>query len=156
MKVDHHNIESLITPIVEAMGYIVWHVELHKVQNKTLLRIYIDVPLGDARKSISIDDCGRISNQIGGLLDVEEAIFGSYTLEISSPGLNRSLFKPEHYLRCIGSTIHLVLHQPINEQRNFTGKIESVFGSTLKLAAGDQIIDIDITNIGRAKLISNL
>jgi ribosome maturation factor RimP len=156
MKTDPHKIESLITPIVEAMGCIVWHVELHRAQRKTLLRIYVDVPPGDARKSVNIDDCGRISNQIGALLDVEEPMLGSYILEVSSPGLGRSLFKLEHYERYIGSMVHVVLCQSINERRDFTGKIEGVVGNTLKLLVGDQVIDIELVNISRAKLISDL
>ena len=160
MKVDQCQIERLITPIVEAMGYIVWHIELHRVQRKILLRIYVDVAAGDTRKSISIDDCSNISSQIGGLLDAEGLFSGSYTLEVSSPGLNRSLFKPEHYVRYIGSMVHVVLREPImtekNEQRDFTGKISEVLANTLRLAVADKLVDVDITNVSRAKLILDL
>jgi len=156
MKTDHHKIESLITPIVEAMGYIVWYIELHKIQRKILLRIYVDVSPGDARKSVSIDDCGFISKQIGALFDVEEPILGSYVLEVSSPGLTRSLFKLEHYKRYIGSMVRVVLYQPINERRDLTGKIQEAFDNTLRLAVGDQVVDVDITNISKAKLILDL
>ena len=124
-----------------------------------MLRIYVDVSAEDIRKSISIDDCSSISSQIGGLLDAEGVFSGSYTLEVSSPGLNRSLFKPEHYVRYIGSMVHVVLREPImtkNEQRDFIGKISEVFANTLRLVVADKLIDIDITNVSRAKLILDL
>jgi len=90
------------------------------------------------------------------LFDVEEPILGSYVLEVSSPGLTRSLFKLEHYKRYIGSMARVVLYQPINERRDLTGKIQEVFDNTLRLAVGDQVVDVDITNISKAKLILDL
>ena len=69
---------------------------------KTLLRVYIDVVPGDSRKSVSVDDCGRVSRQIGALFDVEDPITGSYELEVSSPGIERPLFNVEYYLRYVG------------------------------------------------------
>ncbi len=156
MKVDRDEIEGLITPIVEAMGYVVWNIELHRAQHKILLRVYVDVPFGDNRKGVSLDDCGNISNQIGGLLDAEEVISGSYTLEVSSPGLARSLFKPEHYERYIGNMVHINLHKSIDERHDFKGKIQEVLGSTLKLLIDGQVIDVDMTNISKAKLIPDL
>ena len=90
MKVDKHKkvekIEELIAPIIKAMGYDLRKVELHQSGKYTLLRVYIDVPLGDERKGVTLDDCGKVSNQIGALLDVEDPISGSYSLEVSSPG----------------------------------------------------------------------
>ena len=86
-------IEELIAPVVKAMGYELYGAELHQSGKYTLLRVYIDVPLGDERKSVNLDDCSKVSNQIGALLDVENPISGSYSLEVSSPGLDRSLTK---------------------------------------------------------------
>lgn len=156
MKSDYSKIESLVTPIVEAMGYSVWNIELRKSRHKTLLRIYVDVPIGDKRKSINADDCSRISNQIGALFDVENPILESYILEVSSPGLNRTLCKLEHYERYVGSVIHIVLRQPENGQYDFTGRIQEVFDNTLKLLIKDENITFLLTNIYKANLIPDL
>ena len=154
MKSDQHKIESLIAPIVEAMGYEVWSVEAHRGGRKTLLRIYIDVPKGDDRKSINVEDCGQISKQLGALFDVENPVTGSYVLEVSSPGLNRSLTKLEHYQRYVGSIIHIVLKDPENDQYNFTGKLQEVFDNTLKLLLdNNEVIAFLLTNIRKANLV---
>ncbi len=160
MKVDESTIESLITPIVEAMGYIVWHIDLHRVQRKILLRVYVDVPTTTLRRSISVDDCSEISNQIGSLLDVEGVFSSSYTLEVSSPGLNRSLYKLEHYVRYIGSMVHIVVREPVlhekSTRRDLSGRISEVVDGILKLTVDGKFIDVAITNISRAKLILDL
>jgi len=152
MKVDHHKIESLITPIVNAMGYSIWNVELRKSRRNVLVRIYVDVPAGDERKSVSIDDCSLISNQIGALFDVENPILESYILEVSSPGLNRSLSKLEHYQRYVGNIIHIVLRQPEDGKYDFTGKIQEVFDNTLKLIVNNEVVTFLLTNIYKANL----
>jgi len=153
MKIDCDKIENLITPIIEAMGFIVWHIELHRSKQKTLLRIYIDMPLSDKGKSVGVEDCSAISNQISALLDVEMPTLGNYVLEVSSPGLDRSLCKPEHYQKYLGSNVRLILFKPMNERRDFTGKIQEVFNNTLKLLVGDEVMTFDLTNISKAKLI---
>jgi ribosome maturation factor RimP len=160
MKIGRYDIENLITPIVEAMGYVVWHIELFSINRKTLLRIFVDLPPGDVRKSIDVDDCGVISKQIGGVIDVEEIFPGSYLLEVSSPGLDRGLFIPAHYKRFIGSKAHVILRESIthnlHERRDFSGRIKEVDDNSLHLEVDDKIICIDITNINRAKLIPDL
>ncbi|OGT09750.1 MAG: hypothetical protein A2V89_05400 [Gammaproteobacteria bacterium RBG_16_37_9] len=153
MKTDHHKIESLITPIVNAMGYDVWSIELRKSRRNTLVRIYVDMPVGDERKSVSVDDCSQVSKQIDALFDVENPILESYILEVSSPGLNRSLSKLEHYQRYIGSVVHIVLRQPEDGKYDFTGKIQEVFGDTLKLVINNEVVTFLLTNIYKANLV---
>ena len=153
MKTDHHKIESLITPIVNAMGYDVWSIELRKSRRNTLVRIYVDVPVGDERKSVSVEDNSQISKQIDALFDVENPILESYILEVSSPGLNRSLSKLEHYQRYIGSVVHIVLRQPEDGKYDFTGKIQEVFGDTLKLVINNEVVTFLLTNIYKANLV---
>lgn len=145
-------IENMISPIIKAMGYELWGVELHRGGRRSLLRIYIDVPLTEHGKNISIDDCSKVSNQIGAAFDVENPITGSYSLEVSSPGLSRSLFKPEHYNRYIGSSINVSLLQPENGKRRFIGKIQEVFDNKLELIVDDEIMVLDLINISKANL----
>ena len=123
MKFDLKKIEDIITPVITAMGYIVWSIDIERFKNRVLLRINVDLPLGDERNGIGIDDCSEISKQIGALLDVENMIFGSYVLEVSSPGLNRSLRKREHFERYLNKVVRVVLKEPIDKQYNFVCKI---------------------------------
>jgi len=153
MEFERNKIESLIAPVVEAMGYIVWYVELHRAQRKAMLRIYVDVALDDKRKSVTLDDCGYISKQIGALLDVEGCAEGSYVLEISSPGLDRSLFKLEHYKRYVGSMVRIVLNSPKDGRTNFTGKILDLFDDSLNLEVDGETVTLELSNIYKAKLI---
>ncbi|MEI8054381.1 MAG: ribosome maturation factor RimP [bacterium] len=146
-------IEELIAPIIKAMGYEFWGIELHQGGKYTLLRVYIDMSLG----SVNIDDCSRVSNQIGALFDVENPISGGYNLEVSSPGLDRPLFLVEHYERYIGSLICVRLQQPKNGQRKFTGKIHAVFDDRLELAVDNEvdneIVTFELVNINKANLV---
>jgi ribosome maturation factor RimP len=145
-------IEDLVAPIVKAMGYDLWGVELHKNGKRSLVRIYIDVPLDDKRKSVNADDCSRVSKQIGALFDVENTISGAYNLEVSSPGVDRTLFKEEHYQRYIGNLVDVRLQQPKNGQRNFTGKIQAVFDNKLEIIVDDEVVSFELANINDAKL----
>lgn len=105
-----------MTPVVSAMGYELVGVEYQLRGRQGLLRVYIDKPGG-----ITLDDCERVSHQVSGLLDVEDPIAGHYTLEVSSPGLDRPLFKAEDFERFAGSTVRLRLDPPLMGRRNMTG-----------------------------------
>ena len=84
---------------------------------------------------------------------MENPILESYILEVSSPGLNRSLSKLEHYQRYIGSVVHIVLRQPEDGKYDFTGKIQEVFGDTLKLVINNEVVTFLLTNIYKANLV---
>ncbi len=124
------SLQKLIEPALAALGYELVGTEYLPQGRHSLLRIYIDTPDG-----ITVEDCERVSHQVSGLLDVEDPIQGQYTLEVSSPGLDRPLFKREHFDRFAGQQIKLRLKLPLNElgndpgndqvngQRNFTGHL---------------------------------
>lgn len=114
-----------------------------------LLRIYIDAPSG-----VSVDDCGKVSAEISAILDVENPIAGSYILEVSSPGIERSLLKKEHYQRFIGSTVKLHLFAPHAGSRNFKGQIQAVEDDVLHILVNDAILLIPIANIAKAHLVA--
>ena len=116
------SLQTLIEPAIVALGYELVGTEYLPQGKHSLLRIYIDTPDG-----ITIEDCERVSHQVSGLLDVEDSIPGQYTLEVSSPGLDRLLFKREHFDRFAGQQVRVRLKLPLpgvgNSQRNFTGKL---------------------------------
>ena len=145
-------IEDLITPIIKSMAYELWGIKLYPSGKRMIVRIYIDVPLGGKRRSVSLDDCVLVSKQVGALLDVENIIAGSYNLEISSPGLNRLLFKMEHYEQYKGNLVDIYLRQPKGSQRKFTGNIHAVVADKLELMIDDKMIAFELTNIHKAQL----
>ena len=100
------------------------HCEVAGPENKPIVRVFIDKPQG-----VTHDDCSEVSLHLGTVLDVEDFIHASYTLEVSSPGLERGLYKRSDYERFAGSDAKMKTRQPINGQRNFRGRLLGVEGS---------------------------
>jgi len=139
----------LLAPTVAALGYELLGVD-YKAQGKhSRLRIYIDGPNG-----VGLSDCEAVSHQVSGILDVEDPIKGQYSLEVSSPGLDRPLFLSEHYARCLGKKVKLRTRLPVAGQRNFLGEITSVEGDDIYIGIekGEQI-KLNIAEIEKANLI---
>jgi len=101
-------LEALIEPVVTGLGYDLVGVEYRGGGRSALLRVYIDLPGG-----VTVEDCERVSHQVSGVLDVEDPIPGSYHLEVSSPGLDRPLFKARDYARFAGRRVQLRLARPL-------------------------------------------
>src|SRR5882672_793151 len=99
------------------------HAELAGPDNKPIVRIFIDKPNG-----VTHQDCAEVSLHVGTVLDVEDFIHASYTLEVSSPGLERGLYKRQDYERFAGSLARLRTRRPINGQRNFRGRLLGIDG----------------------------
>ena len=99
------------------------HAEVAGPDNKPIVRIFIDKPDGVTHK-----DCSEVSLHVGTVLDVEDFIHASYTLEVSSPGIERGLYKPSDYERFAGRLARLRTRRPINAQRNFRGRLLGVDG----------------------------
>ena len=116
-----NRLRELLGPTVEALGFELWGVE-HLAQGRhSVLRVYIERPEG-----ISVDDCAAVSEQVSAVLDVEDPINGEYTLEVSSPGLDRRLFALAQYGRYLGETIDLRLRSPFEGRRKFRGLLKGV------------------------------
>ena len=111
-------LKGLIKPAVEALGYELVGVEYRRGRKRALLRVYIDKPDG-----ITLDDCARASHQVSGVLDVEDPIVERYDLEVSSPGLDRPLFEPEHFERFAGQRVRVRMSPPVDGRRKFTGML---------------------------------
>ena len=100
------------------------HAEVAGPENKPIVRVFIDKPQG-----VTHDDCSQVSLHLGTILDVEDFIHASYTLEVSSPGLERGLYKRADYERFTGSDAKMKTRLPINGQRNFRGRLLGVDGN---------------------------
>lgn len=149
MSVTIETINQLVEPVVKALGYELWGSELNSGGKSVLLRIYIDRSEG-----VSIDDCATISRQISAIMDVEEPIKGAYHLEVSSPGMDRGLFKPAHYEQYVGETVKLRLRIPRGEQRKFMGVLQAVQSDQITLALENgESIELPFVNIDKAQII---
>ena len=122
-------IEELLKPVIESMGLILWGCEYSAGKQTARLRVYIDKADG----SIDLDDCVRVSHEISPLLDVEAGLNSAYHLEVSSPGLNRPLFKEAHYSMSIGADIKLTLYDPVDGRRNFSGRLVAAEADQIQL-----------------------
>lgn len=123
-------IHQIVEPVVNAMGLQLWGVEYIGQGRHTLLRIYIDKEGG-----INVEDCAEASHQISSILDVEDPIASEYTLEVSSPGLDRMLFTPEQAKAYVGATVKLRLSENFAGRRNFTGTLTAVENAELVIVA---------------------
>lgn len=140
-------IEQLIQPTVESMGYDLWGCEYLAQGKHSLLRIYIDKADG-----IGVEDCEKISRQVSAILDVEDPIPGNYSLEVSSPGIPRPLFRTSQYERYIGLDVQIKLFKPVDSKRKFVGTIVSVDENTLVLSIEHVQQDFLFSNIVKANL----
>ena len=149
MKQDPLHIGDLLEPGISSMGY-----ELVGVEFQTggpgggLLRVYID-----SENGISADDCQKVSYQVSGVLDVEDPIKGHYTLEVSSPGLDRLLFKPEDFERFAGQLVKLRVIYPIEGQRKFKGRLLGLRDTNVVIKQDDQEISLPFDQIEQARLV---
>ena len=109
------------------------HAEVAGPENKPIVRVFIDKPEG-----VTHDDCSEVSLHLGTILDVEDFIHASYTLEVSSPGLERGLYKRSDYERFAGNDAKMKTRLPVNGQRNFRGRLLGV--------DGDEVLFDDRTN----------
>ncbi len=114
-------LETLLSPTLESMGFEWVGCEILTPPGGQLLRIYVDSP-----KGITLDDCAVISRQLGAVLEVEETVKSHYRLEVSSPGMERPLFKLSHYEKVVGQTIQVMLGAPVENRRKWKGQLVSV------------------------------
>ncbi len=140
-------IEQLIQPTLESMGYELWGCEYLAQGKHSLLRIYIDTSAG-----IGMEDCANASRQISAILDVEDPISGNYSLEVSSPGIPRPLFHSSQYQQYIGLDVQIKLFKPVNAKRKFVGTIVSADEQTLVLTIDNKQQDFLFSNIVKANL----
>ena len=139
----------LLEPTIAGMGYELLGLEYLGQGKHSRLRLYIDGPNG-----IGLGDCEAVSHQVSGILDVEDPIKGQYSLEVSSPGLDRPLFKPAHYASYIGHKVKLRTRLPIAGQRNFQGEIQSVEDADIYISIEHgEPLKLTVNDIERANLI---
>ena len=140
-------LEELLELTLAGMGYEL--VEIEQLSRGKLIRVFVDKEGG-----VTIDDCVTISNHLSRLLIAENIDYGR--LEVSSPGLDRPIKKESDFLRFTGEMIKLKLRVPIQGQRNFVGVLREVNDGILKLEVEGKLFDLDMRNIGKARLVPKL
>ena len=142
-------LEALLTPTVQALGCEIWGIEYRPRGRNSSLKLYID-----AADGVTIDDCERVSRQVSALLDVEDPIVHSYRLEVSSPGLDRVLFRREQYLASVGEQVDVRLAFPFDGRRRFAGRLAGVEGDDVVVELEDHEVVLPFEQIQRTRLVS--
>ncbi len=141
-------LQELIEPSVVALGYQLWGFEMISQGRHSMLRIYIDAEAG-----IDVEDCAKVSRQVSGILDVEDPISGEYTLEVSSPGMDRPLFTLEQYNAYVGHVLQLKLRMPFDGRRNFKGLLSGIENEDIVLVVDQEEYLLPIDHIEKANIV---
>ncbi len=143
-------LQEIIEPGVTALGLELWALEYNSGGKRPQLRIFID-----SDKGITVDDCAAVSRQVSAILDVEDPIRSEYTLEVSSPGAERGLYKLEHFEKFVGYEANVKLRFPLEGQRNFKGIIVGLEDGDVVLRAGDEEYLFPLDDIDKSNVIPN-
>lgn len=144
-------VETIIMPALSDMGYDLVRVQISGSQRRTLQIMAEQSETGE----MTVEDCAAISRAVSAILEVEDPIKGSYTLEVSSPGLDRPLTRPQDFQRFAGLEARVELSSLMNGQRRFRGRIGGLSDGVVHLNVEGQEIEIPFEEIDRAKLILN-
>jgi len=141
-------LQALLAPVVVALGYECWGIEFSAQGRHSMLRVYIDKEGG-----VLVDDCAIVSRQISGVLDVEDPISVEYTLEVSSPGMERPLFTLEQFAKYAGEQVKIKLRSPFEGRRNFQGLLRGVEEQDVVVQVEDHEFLLPIDMVDKANII---
>ena len=143
-------VSDILQPTIEALGFELWGLE-HLQQGKhSILRVFID-----CENTVNLKDCETVSRQISALLDVEDPISGEYTLEVSSPGLERPLFKTDQFAQFVGDKVKITMRSQVEGRRKFTGLIECVSADEISLSVDGKTFKLDFGDIDKANIVNS-
>ncbi|MCS3359268.1 ribosome maturation factor RimP [Xanthomonas translucens pv. translucens] len=151
-----NEIANLLGPTVDALGLKLLGAEYLPAPGSATLRLYIDVPLAEQpERIVNIDDCERVSREVSAQLDVEDPISGNYTLEVSSPGVDRLLFTAAQFARHQGESAKLVLKLPQQGRRRLQGRIvhADVDAGRIVFDVDGAELAVDFDNIDKARIL---
>ena len=143
-------VADIVQPSIEALGFELWGLEHLQQGRHSVLRVFID-----CENTVNLKDCETVSRQISALLDVEDPISGEYTLEVSSPGLERPLFKIDQFAKFVGDKVKIAMRSQLEGRRKFTGAIECVSANKINLNVEGEIFKLDFAEIEKANVINS-
>jgi ribosome maturation factor RimP len=156
MSEKHSEIAELLGPTVESLGLELLGIEYLPAPGGATVRLYIDVPAaagGEPERTVTIEDCEAVSREVSAQLDVADPISGNYTLEVSSPGLDRPLFTAAHFARFLGEQAKVGLKLPQDGRRRLQGTILRVDGGTVVFGLDGAEFVVAVDNIDKARLV---
>jgi ribosome maturation factor RimP len=172
MALDVERVREIAERVASSSGLEVVEIEFLGGGKARMLRVFLDKPAAgtDPLAGVTHEDCANFSREFGTILDVDDVMPGSYTLEVSSPGLDRRLIKPADFTRFTGSRLKLTTRQPVDNNRHFEGRLESFQGGRLTLdlsvashksrkkmgAAAGEKIEIEFANVEKANLVPEI
>ncbi len=142
-------VQRLIAPSLAAAGYEIVRVLLMG-RHRPVLQVMIEPSDG---RALSVEDCVQVSRAVSALLDVEDLIVGSYTLEVSSPGIDRPLTRPEHFARFAGFEAKLETRSEVHGRKRFRGRLVGVDGDRVRIATAEGELALPLADLQRAKLV---
>ena len=140
-------IEAILEPGAQALGFDIVAVEMAG-GDRAILRVYIDKKGG-----VTIDDCAKASQQFSAILDVEDPISNRYTLEVSSPGLDRPLAKPSHFQAVVGQEVKLRMASSIEGRRRFKGHLLEANEESIRINVEGQELELAFVDMDKARLV---
>ena len=149
MATKEETLKAMIAPVVEALGCEFWGLEYLSSGRSALLRIYIDRD----EQGVTVEDCEKVSRQVSSLMDVEDPIRGEYTLEVSSPGLERPLYTLEQFQRYVGEEVAVKLRFPYEGRRKFKGRLNGVEGEDILLVVEDHEYLFPVDSVEKANVV---
>jgi ribosome maturation factor RimP len=172
MALDVERVREIADRVAASSGLEIVDVEFLGGGKARMLRVFLDRPAAgtDPLAGVTHEDCAHFSREFGTILDVEDVMPGAYTLEVSSPGLDRKLVKPTDLMRFTGSRLKLTMRQPINGNRHFEGRLEKFEDGRLTLdlsvashksrkkmgETAGQKIEIEFANVEKANLVPEI
>ena len=139
---------SVFDPELQEQGYELVEVEYGRQEGVLILRVYIDKASG----GITLDDCTAVSQLLSPLLDTKDFVGGEYMLEVSSPGFERPLRRPEHFVRFAGEPVKLVTHALVGGRSRFSGVLKGFDDGLILVEVDGEIVTIHIENLKKARL----
>jgi ribosome maturation factor RimP len=136
-------------PLIESAGMEIVDVEFRREQSGLVLRLFVDRVDG---QGVTLNDLSRVSRELSDLLDVYDCVPGSYTLEVSSPGINRRLRRPEHFRRYIGQRVQVRTKEPVEGRRTFSGTLQTVEADRIEIVSEAASHWIRFDQMARANL----
>lgn len=145
-----NKVAGLVAPMAEALGLQIYDIDY----SGGTLRVVLDTPPGQPA-GVSLDDLSLVTRQLGRELDHSDPVPGRYTLEVTSPGLERTMRRPEHFAREVGKTVNVRLHSPVNGSRRIQGQLVAATATSITVRDGDSLVDVDvaISDIERARTV---
>lgn len=141
-------LQDLLEPGAGALGFEVLAVEMTGGPGQSVVRVYIDGPDG-----VTVDDCARASHQFSAILDVEDPIPGQYTLEVSSPGLDRPLTRVKHFQAVVGQQVRVTTDVAVEGRRRFRGRLQEADSERLEMTVDGETYRIPLSRVAKARLV---